>query len=168
MAEIHITACVTRIVAAYVRRHRIGRNDAIGLIETVAAAMVEVTSPAPQLGVQTKLSARAIAVSVRPDYIVSFENGRRYKSLTRHLSSIGLSPDGYRRKWGLPFDYPMTAPQYSAVRSRIAKVNSLGSKQQRGLSDATVESGGGARESGQAAETSAQTMDHGAASSRER
>ena len=67
--------------------------------------------------------------SVHPDYIISLEDGKRFKSLKRHLAThYGLTPDEYRRKWGLPADYPMVAPNYAAARSELAKKIGLGRK----------------------------------------
>jgi predicted transcriptional regulator len=66
--------------------------------------------------------------TVRPDYIISLEDGRRYKSMRRHLSSRGLTPEQYRTKWGLRPDYPMVASSYSAARSALAKALGLGQK----------------------------------------
>jgi predicted transcriptional regulator len=66
--------------------------------------------------------------TIRPDYIISLEDGRRYKSLKRHLSSRGLTPEQYRQKWGLRPDYPMVAANYAAARSELAKAIGLGQK----------------------------------------
>ena len=67
--------------------------------------------------------------SVAPDYIICLEDGKKFKSLKRHLRThYNLSPEEYREKWGLPADYPMVAPNYSATRSRLAKDNGLGRK----------------------------------------
>ena len=71
-----------------------------------------------------------IKKSVTPDYIVSLEDGARYKSLKRHLATkYGLTPQAYREKWGLPTNYPMVAPNYAATRSALAKSSGLGQKQ---------------------------------------
>jgi predicted transcriptional regulator len=67
-----------------------------------------------------------IKKSVTPDYIISLEDGHKYKSLKRHLSTRGMTPDDYRAKWGLPRDYPMVAASYSAQRSQLAKSLGLG------------------------------------------
>jgi predicted transcriptional regulator len=69
-----------------------------------------------------------IKKSVTPDYIISLEDGRRYKSLKRHLTGRGLTPAEYRAKWGLPHDYPMVAANYAAQRSELAKAIGLGRK----------------------------------------
>jgi predicted transcriptional regulator len=66
--------------------------------------------------------------SVFPDYIVSLEDGRKFKSMKRHLGLLGMTPDEYRAKWGLPRDYPMVAPSYAATRSVLAKSSGLGRK----------------------------------------
>ena len=66
--------------------------------------------------------------SVFPDHIISLEDGRKFKSMKRHLSLLGMTPDQYRAKWGLPHDYPMVAPIYSNRRSDLAKASGLGRK----------------------------------------
>ncbi|MDB5558985.1 MAG: transcriptional regulator, MucR family, partial [Enterovirga sp.] len=67
-----------------------------------------------------------IKKSITPDYLISLEDGRQYKSLKRHLSGRGLTPEQYRTKWGLPADYPMVAPSYAKQRSELAKALGLG------------------------------------------
>ena len=82
-------------------------------------------------GVAAARSEPAVPIeeSVQPDYVICLEDGRRFKSLKRHLRThYNLSPEEYREKWGLPADYPMVAPNYSATRSRLAKDNGLGRK----------------------------------------
>jgi predicted transcriptional regulator len=71
--------------------------------------------------------------AIKPDYIISFEDGKQYKSMKRHLTGRGLTPAQYREKWGLPKDFPMVAPNYSAARSEMAKNLGLG-QQGRGKS----------------------------------
>ena len=66
--------------------------------------------------------------AIRPDFIISFEDGKHYKSMKRHLTRYGLTPDQYREKWGLPRDFPMVAPNYAAARSELAKKSGLGQK----------------------------------------
>ncbi|TIU43193.1 MAG: MucR family transcriptional regulator, partial [Mesorhizobium sp.] len=73
--------------------------------------------------------AISIRKSVTPDHIICLEDGKKFKSLKRHLSThYGLTPDAYRAKWGLPADYPMVAPNYAATRSALAKTMGLGRK----------------------------------------
>ena len=79
--------------------------------------------------VEPQKPAVPIKKSVTPDYIISLEDGRKFKSLKRHLmTSYGMTPDEYRAKWNLPSDYPMVAPSYSATRSELAKTIGLGRK----------------------------------------
>ncbi len=71
--------------------------------------------------------------SVFPDYIICLEDGKKFKSLKRHLrTQYNMSPEQYREKWGLPAEYPMVAPNYAAARSRLAKEMGLGQKRKRG------------------------------------
>ena len=80
---------------------------------------------------ETQKPAVPIKKSVMPDYIVSLEDGKKFKSLKRHLAThYGLTPEEYRTKWGLPADYPMVAPNYAAARSALAKTMGLGRKRQ--------------------------------------
>lgn len=76
--------------------------------------------------------AVSIKKSVTPDYLICLDDGQRYKSLKRHLSTLGMTPDEYRTKWGLPRDYPMVAPNYAAQRSALAKAAGLGTKARGG------------------------------------
>jgi predicted transcriptional regulator len=72
--------------------------------------------------------AVSVKKSITPDHLISLEDGKKYKSLKRHLTSRGMTPDEYRAKWGLPKDYPMVAASYSAQRSNLAKTLGLGRK----------------------------------------
>ena len=76
--------------------------------------------------------AVAVKNSVKPDYIICLEDGKKFKSLKRHLRThYNLSPEEYREKWGLPHDYPMVAPNYAAARSELAKKMGLGTRRER-------------------------------------
>lgn len=76
---------------------------------------------------ETKQTSVAISQSIKPDYLICFEDGQRFKTLKRHLrQKYNMTPEAYRQKWGLPDDYPMVAPNYSAARSSIASKSSLG------------------------------------------
>ena len=70
--------------------------------------------------------------SITPDYLVCLDDGRKFKSLKRHLASLGMTPDQYRAKWNLPADYPMVASNYAATRSALAKKIGLGQNRKRG------------------------------------
>jgi predicted transcriptional regulator len=112
------------IVSAYVAKNRIQVAELPALIESVHQALNE-AEKGPERPV-APVPPVPINKTVRHDYIISLEDGRHYKSLARHLSSRGLAPDEYRKKWGLPPSYPMTAPAYAEQRSQLAKSMGLG------------------------------------------
>lgn len=119
------------IVSAFVSANQVAPQDIPGLIRTVHAALLEVSGARP---VAEPVLEPAISVkkSVTPDFIICLEDGKKFKSLKRHLRTrYGMSPDEYRTKWGLPHDYPMVAPNYAQHRSQLAKQIGLG-KQRSG------------------------------------
>lgn len=126
------------IVAAYVSNNSVPSTDLPGLIGVVHGALNHlVTTSQGSSGPSEKLTAAQIRKSITKDHIVSFEDGKLYKTLRRHLTLRGLSPEAYRAKWGLPRDYPMTAESYSAQRSELARALGLG--QQRRKYNGTAE-----------------------------
>ena len=114
------------IVSAYVSNNAVTRDELPALINAVHGALRGAVTPAQS--VEELVPPVPINKTVRPDYIISLEDGRRYKSMRRHLSSRGLTPEQYRTKWGLRPDYPMVASAYSAARSALAKALGLGQK----------------------------------------
>lgn len=118
----------TSVVAAYVENNAIAASELPALIQTVHAALGSLGAQATEPDVIAAPTPSQIRRSVRPDALVSFEDGKSYKTLKRHLNTAGLTPGAYRAKWGLPDDYPMTAPNYSAARSEMAKAAGLGRK----------------------------------------
>jgi predicted transcriptional regulator len=116
------------IVAAYVASNSVAAADLPALIGEVHMALQRLAAPAEPAQVEVKPTpAIAIKKSVTLDFITCLEDGRKFKSLKRHLSTAyGMTPDDYRSKWGLPDDYPMTAPNYAAQRSALAKAAGLG------------------------------------------
>jgi predicted transcriptional regulator len=117
------------IVSAYVSHNALSVTDLPKLIADVHAALKGLQSPSAAEPVEELKPAVPIKKSVAPDYIICLEDGKKFKSLKRHLRThYNLSPEEYREKWGLPTDYPMVAPSYSATRSRLAKDNGLGRK----------------------------------------
>jgi len=117
------------IVCAYVSHNALSVNDLPRLISDVHTALRGLHSPVVAAPAEEQKPAVAVRKSVAPDYIVCLEDGKKFKSLKRHLRThYNLSPEEYREKWGLPADYPMVAPNYSATRSRLAKDNGLGRK----------------------------------------
>jgi predicted transcriptional regulator len=117
------------IVSAYVRNNPVPASALPELIASVAASLSGLVKGAAPAQAAPQIPAVPIKKSVRPDYIISLEDGRKFKSLKRHLkSSYGMTPDEYRAKWNLPSDYPMVAPNYSKTRSDLAKSLGLGRK----------------------------------------
>jgi predicted transcriptional regulator len=115
------------IVAAFVQNNSVTLSDLPDLISSVNAALSGLGKPA---AVEEPVQTPAVNPkrSVFPDYIVSLEDGKQYKTLKRHLVGHGMSPAEYRAKWNLAADYPMVAPSYSATRSALAKSLGLGRK----------------------------------------
>ena len=117
---------VGAIVAAYVSRNAVGVADLPGLIDQVhTASSVRLGGAGAGRG---GLTGAQIEASIQHDGLISFIDGRSYKTLKRHLTAHGLTPERYRAKYGLPADYPMVAPGYAAKRSEIAKAIQLGHK----------------------------------------
>lgn len=119
------------IVAAYVSNNSVPLSELPNLIRSVHDAIAMVTSGSALRGADEpaavdKPSLAQIRKSVRPDGIVSFIDGKTYKTLKRHLTSHGLDPRSYREQYGLPADYPMVAPAYAEQRSALAKAIGLG------------------------------------------
>jgi predicted transcriptional regulator len=117
------------IVSAYVSHNALSVADLPRLINDVHNALKNLQSPVAAEPVEELKPAVPVRKSVHPDFIICLEDGKKFKSLKRHLRThYHLSPEEYREKWGLPADYPMVAPNYSATRSRLAKDNGLGRK----------------------------------------
>lgn len=122
-----IVAMTAEIVSAYVGANELQPSELSGLIETVSSALVSISSRT-EPGPSNELSpAVPVKKSVTPDFIICLEDGKKFKSLRRHLrTKYGMSPEQYRAKWGLPSDYPMVAPNYTKARSDLAKRMRLG------------------------------------------
>jgi len=117
----------SQIVAAYVRNNPVPVGDLPNVIRHVHGTLFGLTGANSGNGVSSQKPAVPVKKSVTPDYIVCLEDGKRLKMLKRYLrGKFDLSPDDYRRKWGLPRDYPMVAPNYSTKRSEFAKQIGLG------------------------------------------
>lgn len=116
------------IVSAHVANNNVAVGDVATLVERVYQALAALGAPAaePQ---QEKTPAVSVRASIKPDYLVCMECGRKQKTLKRHLENAhGMSPDQYRADYGLPRDYPMVAPEYSKKRSQMAHAIGLGRK----------------------------------------
>ncbi len=115
------------IVSAYVSANQVPPQDLPGLIRTVHSALSEVAGAGAPTQDLAQEPAVAIKKSVTPDFIICLEDGKKFKSLKRHLRTrYSMTPDEYRSKWGLPHDYPMVAPNYAKERSNLAKRMGLG------------------------------------------
>ena len=115
------------IVAAYVSRNVVQPAGIKDLVRQVHGALSDLTRPQAAQPTARQKPAAPISRSVQPDYIVCLEDGAKLKMLKRYLRSrYDMSPEDYRRKWGLPADYPMVAPNYAARRSDFAKLIGLG------------------------------------------
>lgn len=127
--ELDLVEYSTEIIAAYVSHNAISPTDLPRLISDVHDALKALGSKEAVAPEEEKKPAVPVRKSVTPDYIICLEDGKKFKSLKRHLRThYNLTPEEYREKWGLPADYPMVAPSYSATRSRLAKANGLGRK----------------------------------------
>ena len=115
------------IVAAYVGANSVAAGDLPSLIQSVHRALSGVASGSDIAEAAPKEPAVPIKKSITPDYLVCLEDGRKFKSLKRHLrTKYNMSPEDYRAKWGLAKDYPMVAPNYAKARSELAKQMGLG------------------------------------------
>jgi predicted transcriptional regulator len=112
------------IVSAYVAKNSVQVADLPKLIESVHSALKDTAEGKPKPEPLTP--PVPINRTIHGDYIISLEDGKKYKSMRRHLSSRGMTPEQYRMKWGLRPDYPMVAPNYSKARSELAKALGLG------------------------------------------
>lgn len=121
------TRLTADIVAAYVTQNRVDPADIGGLIGAVHRALVVLDAPeAPQPEAEPRPTAAQIRKSITPDALISFIDGKPYKLLKRHLTQHGMDMKSYRDRYGLPADYPSTAPAYAARRSELAKSIGLG------------------------------------------
>lgn len=117
------------IVSAYVSNNSIVAADLPGVIQNVFEALSKAANASGQPAKEELKPAVPVKKSVTPEYIICLEDGKKFKSLKRHLRThYNLSPQEYREKWGLPHDYPMVAPNYAAARSDLAKRMGLGQR----------------------------------------
>ena len=120
------------IVSAYVSNNSVPAGDLPGLISQVHLALARVGNGVAEASAEAPKPAIAIKKSVTPDYIICLEDGKKFKSLKRHLrTQYNLTPEQYREKWGLAPDYPMVAPSYAKARSDLAKEMGLGQQRRK-------------------------------------
>ncbi|MGV7034544.1 MucR family transcriptional regulator [Methylobacterium symbioticum] len=128
-AQADLTELSAEIVSAYVANNSVPVSDLAALISSVHAALHGLTQPADaQQAGPEKATPAQIRKSITPDALISFIDGKPYKTLKRHLTKHGIDMAGYRERFGLPHDYPSTSVNYSAARSQLARTLGLGRK----------------------------------------
>lgn len=125
--SVNLTAMTAEIVAAFVSHNAVPAAELPALLQSVHTGLVAIATGAKA---PEELPAPAPAVSIRQsiksDYLICLDDGKKFKSLRRHLATLGMTPEQYRAKWNLPRDYPMVAANYAAQRSELAKQIGLG------------------------------------------
>ncbi|MGA0598978.1 MucR family transcriptional regulator [Enterovirga sp. CN4-39] len=129
ISSAELTELAAVIVSAYVGNNPVRAADLPTVIADTYGALASLTKPI-EVAPEKLVPPVSIRKSITPDYLISLEDGRQYKSLKRHLSGYDLTPQQYREKWGLPSDYPMVAPNYAKQRSELAKALGLGRKRE--------------------------------------
>jgi len=125
--KLTVIEMAAEIVSAYVEKNSLPAEQLPDLIRQVHGALANIGSGAPEVSAEKQSPAVSVRKSISPDFLICLEDGRKFKSLKRHLrTKYDLSPEQYRAKWGLPKDYPMVAPNYAAARSKLAKNMGLG------------------------------------------
>ena len=120
------------IVSAYVSNNTVASGDIPALINQIHSALLRVSSGQADASSEPPKPAVPIKRSISADFLICLDDGKKFKSLKRHLrSQYGMTPEQYRDKWGLPADYPMVAPNYAAARSQLAKQMGLGQQRRR-------------------------------------
>ena len=125
-------ALTADIVSAYVSNNTVPASDIQSLISQVHSALMRVSGGQSDTQPEPLKPAIAVKKSITPDHLVCLEDGKKFKSLKRHLrTQYNMTPEQYRDKWGLPADYPMVAPNYAVARSQLAKKMGLGQQRRR-------------------------------------
>jgi predicted transcriptional regulator len=120
------------IVSAYVSNNTVPASEISALINQVHSALMRVSRGHGEMPAEPLKPAISVKKSITPDYIICLEDGKKFKSLKRHLrTQYNMTPEQYRDKWALPPDYPMVAPNYAAARSQLAKKMGLGQQRRR-------------------------------------
>ena len=120
------------IVSAYVSNNTVPSAEIPNLIGQIHSALLRVSGGQAPTPAEPLKPAVPLKRSITSDYLVCLEDGKKFKSLKRHLrTQYGMTPEQYREKWGLPPDYPMVAPNYAAARSQLAKQMGLGQQRRR-------------------------------------
>jgi predicted transcriptional regulator len=120
------------IVSAYVSNNTVASSDIPSLINQIHTALLRVSTGTSDAQPEPLKPAVSIKKSITPDHLVCLEDGKKFKSLKRHLrTQYNMTPEQYRDKWSLPPDYPMVAPNYAQARSQLAKQMGLGQQRRR-------------------------------------
>jgi predicted transcriptional regulator len=131
MSDPKFIELTANIVSAYLRNHSVPAGDIPGLISQIHSALSRVSTGA-DLNVEPLKPAVPVKKSITPEYLVCLEDGKKFKSLKRHLrTQYNMTPEQYRDKWDLPADYPMVAPNYAQARSALAKQMGLGQQRRK-------------------------------------
>jgi len=134
LSDVNITELTAEVVKAFVANNAIPASELKSLVESVHATFSKLTgAPAAATAPLPVASPATIRESVTPDFLISLENGKKYRTLRFHLAKLGLTPEAYRQKWRLPPDYPMVAQSFAARRSALAKASGFG-KSRKGKS----------------------------------
>jgi predicted transcriptional regulator len=124
--DLDLASITADIVSSYVANNAVHRADLPAVIASVHAALQGLVAPKQPKSEKQLQPTVSIRRSITPDFLISLEDRKKYKTLKRHLGKLGLTPDEYRAKWGLPADYPMVAPNYALRRSELARSSGLG------------------------------------------
>ncbi len=131
-SSVDILDMAADIVAAYITHNSVRGSELPGLIGDVHSALVRMVQNPGVSVVEPPKPAVSARKSVTNDYIICLEDGKKFKSLKRHIrTQYDMSPEAYREKWGLPAEYPMVAPAYAKARSQLAKEMGLGQQRRR-------------------------------------
>ncbi|QFU17195.1 MucR family transcriptional regulator [Microvirga thermotolerans] len=124
------------IVSAYVSNNSVPAADLPSLLNSVHSALTKTAQGLVEAPQSTLTPAVPVKKSITPDYIICLEDGKKFKSLKRHLrTTYNMTPEQYRAKWDLPRDYPMVAPNYAKARSELAKTMGLGQQRRKSEDD---------------------------------
>ncbi len=131
-SQIDVVALTADIVSAYVSNNSVPTTELSALINSVHQALTRTATGQADKPAEAPVPAVAVKKSVTPDFIICLEDGKKFKSLKRHLrTTYSMTPEQYRAKWGLPLDYPMVAPNYAKARSELAKTMGLGQQRRK-------------------------------------
>jgi predicted transcriptional regulator len=131
-ASLNFVELAADIVSAYVSNNSVTSAELPQLIGDIHTALVRVAGGAVEAPAEAPKPAVSVKKSVTPDFIICLEDGKKFKSLKRHLrTQYNMTPEEYREKWGLPADYPMVAPNYAEARSALAKKMGLGQQRRK-------------------------------------